>query len=128
MRLTANPPGNDPVITAGESAICGLAALIMASLTPAMKKQFGLDQYSRVLLIGSEGITDREVYAQIMQAAQQRTKAKYRDSRYKQVSVEIINKIAEGNCHQDRKLITGDGPQAANKFGTKNWRDTHSKL
>ena len=69
MRLTANPPGNDPVITAGESAICGLAALIMASLTPAMKKQLGLDQHSRVLLIGSEGITDREVYAQIMQAA-----------------------------------------------------------
>ena len=56
-------------ITAGESAICGLAALIMASLTPAMKKQLGLDQHSRVLLIGSEGITDREVYAQIMQAA-----------------------------------------------------------
>ena len=69
MRLTANPPGNDPVITAGESAICGLAALIMASLTPAMKKQLGLDQHSRVLLIGSEGITDREVYAQIMQTA-----------------------------------------------------------
>ncbi len=34
------------------------------------------------------------------------------------LGVEIINKKAEGNCHQDRKLITGDGPQAANKFGT----------
>ena len=67
MRLMANPPGADPAITAGESAICGIAALILASLKPAMKEQLGLDRHARVLLIGSEGITDPEVYAQIMQ-------------------------------------------------------------
>ena len=27
------------------------------------------------------------------------------------------NKKANGTCHIDRKLITGDGPKAANAFG-----------
>ena len=34
------------------------------------------------------------------------------------LGVEIINKKSNGTCHQDRKLITGDGPLAANEFGT----------
>lgn len=29
----------------------------------------------------------------------------------------IVNKQAKGTCHQDRKLITGDSPDAANRFG-----------
>jgi molecular chaperone Hsp31 and glyoxalase 3 len=33
------------------------------------------------------------------------------------LGVEIINKKANGTCYQDRKLITGDSPDAANKFG-----------
>ena len=33
------------------------------------------------------------------------------------LGVEIINKKADGTCHQDRKLITGDSPAAANEFG-----------
>ena len=31
--------------------------------------------------------------------------------------VEIINKKANGSCCEDRKLITGDSPDAANEFG-----------
>ena len=42
----------------------------------------------------------------------------YFGEKLQSLGVEIINKKAQGNCHQDRKLITGDGPQAANKFGT----------
>ena len=33
------------------------------------------------------------------------------------LGVEIINKKANGTCYQDRKLITGDSPDAANNFG-----------
>ena len=41
----------------------------------------------------------------------------YFGEKLQELGVEIINKKAEGNCQQDRKLITGDGPLAANKFG-----------
>ncbi|WP_435949901.1 DJ-1/PfpI family protein [Psychrobacter sp. DM8] len=33
------------------------------------------------------------------------------------LGVTIDNKLASGNTHQDRKLISGDGPLAANDFG-----------
>lgn len=33
------------------------------------------------------------------------------------LGVEIINKKANGTCYRDRKLITGDSPDAANAFG-----------
>jgi len=33
------------------------------------------------------------------------------------LGVEIVNKKANGTCYQDRKLITGDSPDAANEFG-----------
>ncbi len=35
----------------------------------------------------------------------------------KQLGVEILNKKIAGDCHVDRKLITGDSPLAADKFG-----------
>ena len=35
----------------------------------------------------------------------------------KNLGVEIINKKADNTCHQDRNLITGASPQAANNFG-----------
>lgn len=41
----------------------------------------------------------------------------YFGERLKALGVEIINKKANGTCHRDRKLITGDSPNAANKFG-----------
>lgn len=69
MRLAANPIGADPAIEAGESAVCGLAALISASRRVDLRQTLGLDENSRVLLIGSEGITDAEIYAKLMQAA-----------------------------------------------------------
>ena len=33
------------------------------------------------------------------------------------LGVTIENKLASGQTHQDRKLISGDGPLAANEFG-----------
>jgi diaminopropionate ammonia-lyase len=69
MRLAARPIKNDPPIKAGESAICGLAALIAAAQQPSLKEKLNLNAHSRVLIIGSEGATDPEIYNQIMQEA-----------------------------------------------------------
>lgn len=66
VRLLARPLPGDPAIEAGESAVAGLSALIAAMADPALANRLGLDAASRVLLIGSEGITDPEIYAKIM--------------------------------------------------------------
>lgn len=41
----------------------------------------------------------------------------YFGEKLKAEDVDIVNKQARGTCHQDRKLITGDSPDAANRFG-----------
>ena len=41
----------------------------------------------------------------------------YFGDRLREQGVEIINKKANGSCCEDRKLITGDSPDAANEFG-----------
>ncbi|MCF2872331.1 diaminopropionate ammonia-lyase [Octadecabacter sp. G9-8] len=66
VRLLARPLEGDPTIEAGESAVAGLSALIAAMDDPALASALGLDATARVLLIGSEGITDPEIYAKIM--------------------------------------------------------------
>ena len=68
MRLMAHPHGNDSSIKAGESAVCGLAALISACRQQSLRESLGLDENSRVLIIGSEGVTDSEIYAQLVHA------------------------------------------------------------
>lgn len=66
VRLLARPLGDDPVIEAGESAVAGLAALIAARKNPKLSETLGLNAQSRVLLIGSEGVTDPEIFSNIM--------------------------------------------------------------
>ena len=68
MRRLARPKGNDPVIEAGESGVAGLAALIESSVSTELRGKLGLDTESRVLLIGSEGVTDPDIFAEIMNA------------------------------------------------------------
>lgn len=41
----------------------------------------------------------------------------YFGDKLEDLGVTIDNKLATGNIHQDRKLISGDGPLAANDFG-----------
>ena len=67
VRLLARPLDGDPAIEAGESAIAGLAALIAARSDEDLSARLGLDRNSRVLLIGSEGVTDPEIFAAIME-------------------------------------------------------------
>ena len=67
VRLLARPLGGDPAIKAGESAIAGLAALIAAMQDGDLAAKLGLDGTSRVLLIGSEGVTDQAIFDTIME-------------------------------------------------------------
>ncbi|GGJ35759.1 diaminopropionate ammonia-lyase [Neoroseomonas lacus] len=55
-----------PPIVAGESAVAGLAALLLAAGEPFARAALGLDENSRVLLFGTEGATDPEVYARLV--------------------------------------------------------------
>ncbi len=66
VRLLARPQGDDPMVEAGESAVAGLAALIAARHDPELSETLGLNAQSRVLLIGSEGVTDPDIFAAIM--------------------------------------------------------------
>lgn len=66
VRLLARPLPGDTAIEAGESAIAGLAALIAAREDADLSRKLGLTGETRVLLIGSEGVTDPAIFAQIM--------------------------------------------------------------
>ena len=65
MRAFARPVGGDPAIVSGETGATGLGALQAAHELPALRELLQLDASSRVLLLGSEGDTDPEIYRQI---------------------------------------------------------------
>lgn len=66
MRLLAFGRYGDPCIEAGESAVAGLAALIGASQSGELAATLGIDRYARVLVIGTEGATDPDIYQAII--------------------------------------------------------------
>jgi diaminopropionate ammonia-lyase len=66
MRLLAFAPYGDRPIVAGESAIAGLAALLLANRDAQTRAALGLSSESIVLLFGSEGATDPEIYERIV--------------------------------------------------------------
>ena len=53
-------------MVAGESAVAGLAALLLAAREPFARTALGLEETSRVLLFGTEGATDPEVYTRLV--------------------------------------------------------------
>jgi diaminopropionate ammonia-lyase len=63
MKLLAR---QTPPIVAGESAVAGLAALLLAMQEPYARGALGLGADSRVLLFGTEGATDPEVYDRLV--------------------------------------------------------------
>jgi len=63
MRLLAN---GEPAIEAGESAVAGIAALIAARDDAVMSAALGLDESSRIFVIGTEGATDAELYQTLL--------------------------------------------------------------
>ena len=57
--------GAGPIV-AGESAVAGLAALIVVCRSKELRNALGLNQQSQVLLYGTEGATDPQIYRQII--------------------------------------------------------------
>lgn len=66
VRAFATPAGADPPIVAGETGATGLGALLAAHDNTALRQLIGLDTNSRVLLLGSEGDTDAQIYRDIV--------------------------------------------------------------
>lgn len=66
MRLLAGGIGEDPPVVAGESGAAGLAGLIAVARDAEAREKLGLDRDSHVLVFGSEGATDEEMYRQVV--------------------------------------------------------------
>ena len=66
VRAFARPAAGDPAVVSGETGAAGLAALLAVNENPQQRALLGLDGASRILLLGSEGDTDPEIYAKIV--------------------------------------------------------------
>jgi diaminopropionate ammonia-lyase len=66
MRLLADGRFGDGAVAAGESAVAGLAGLLMASADADARSRLDLRRDSRILVFGTEGATDPEVYRSIV--------------------------------------------------------------
>lgn len=66
MKMLANGFAGLPSIEAGESAVPGLAAAMLASQDESMANKLGLSKDSHILVIGTEGATDPELYQQLV--------------------------------------------------------------
>jgi diaminopropionate ammonia-lyase len=66
MRLLAEGVGGDPPLVVGESGVAGLAGALAAAACPVLAEPLGLGPQSRVLVIGTEGATDPEVWRAIV--------------------------------------------------------------
>ncbi|MEP2639545.1 diaminopropionate ammonia-lyase [Roseobacter sp.] len=66
VRMLANGVDGDVPIEAGESGVAGLCAVIAAAKQSDLRRSLHLDANSRVVVIGSEGVTDPRIYAQIV--------------------------------------------------------------
>jgi len=65
MRRLAEGDGAGPIV-AGESAVPGLAVLLAAARQQNLWDALGLNAGSRVLLLGTEGATDPEIYRELV--------------------------------------------------------------
>ena len=59
-------PSSYEQYAAGESAVAGLAAALVARRDASLAQALGLDESSRVFVIGTEGATDPELYQQLL--------------------------------------------------------------
>jgi diaminopropionate ammonia-lyase len=80
VRGLAKPCGSDPAIVAGETGAVGLAALLAVLDGSGPPAQLGLDARARVLLLGSEGDTDPDIYRRIVGRSAEEVLARRRDS------------------------------------------------
>jgi len=66
MRALAEGIGGDPPVVGGEAGVGGLAGLFAAATDPKTAQALSLGPLSRVLVIGSEGDTDPELYERLV--------------------------------------------------------------
>jgi diaminopropionate ammonia-lyase len=66
MRVLADGRFGDAAVVAGESAVAGLAGLLLASADANARRSLDLRPDSRILVFGSEGATDPDVYRTIV--------------------------------------------------------------
>jgi diaminopropionate ammonia-lyase len=66
MRALAAGVGGDPSVEAGESAIAGVGALMALSGDREARDALGITAQSSVLVFGTEGATDVELYEQLI--------------------------------------------------------------
>lgn len=66
LQRLARPVGGDKALRIGESGVAGAAGLIAAANDPSIRQKLGLDSASRVLLIGTEGATDPDLYEALL--------------------------------------------------------------
>ena len=67
MNLFANASFGDDKIIAGENSAPGVISLIASCNNENIKNKINLNSSSNVLLIGSEGDTDQEMYQKLLQ-------------------------------------------------------------
>jgi len=66
VRLLAEGGAGDPPLVAGETGVAGLAGLCEVLSDAATAAALGLDRSSRVLLFGTEGATDPEIWTRLV--------------------------------------------------------------
>jgi diaminopropionate ammonia-lyase len=66
MRILAQGRGTDRPLVAGESGVAGLAGAIAASQAKELRTKLTLDRWSRILVFGTEGATDPDMYEKII--------------------------------------------------------------
>lgn len=66
MLVLADGPFGDRPIVSGESGAAGLAGFLAVAKNDKARNSLGLDKESRVLVFGTEGATDPEIYADIV--------------------------------------------------------------
>jgi diaminopropionate ammonia-lyase len=66
LRILARPASLDPVVDLGETGVAAFAGLLAASAEPEARELLGLDQRSRVIAIGCEGVTDPAIYRKLV--------------------------------------------------------------
>ncbi len=76
VRFLADGAGGDAPLVAGETGVAGLAGLRAVAADPLLRAALALGPASRVLVIGSEGDTDPEIYRQITGRSAQEVRAR----------------------------------------------------
>jgi diaminopropionate ammonia-lyase len=69
MRMLAHPMGRDPQVESGPSGACGFGALVAVMREEALRpvrEALALNAASRVVVINTEGATDRELYERVL--------------------------------------------------------------